>query len=165
MDDPSSTHSTNPTTLTFTTNGLYIILTDIGHETLYHWGLYLSQSPHDGIIFQLINGPHTDHKWRYQSKPNTGVPYSAQMLVAVKIGVIDEDLHDSLLTALAEVSTDEPVTCRVWLRRALEEVNERGIVMFNGRISEMEGEAADFAFRNRMKRAQSVEQSIWRDGD
>ncbi|RJE27459.1 hypothetical protein PHISCL_00193 [Aspergillus sclerotialis] len=158
MDDPSRNYSTNPTTLTFTTNGLYIILTDMGHETLYHWGLYLSQSPHDG-------SPHTDHKWTYQSKPNTGVPYSAQMLVVVKIGVIDEDLHESLMTALAEVSTDEPVTCRVWLRRALDKVHERGIVIFTGRISEVEAEAADFAFRNRMNRRQSVESSTWRDGD
>ena len=87
------------------------------------------------------------------------------MLVAVKIGAIDEDLQESLIATLAEVSTDEPVTCRVWVRRALEEVHERGFVMLNGRISEAEAEAADLAFRNRMTREQSVEWSSWGDLD
>lgn len=143
----------------FDANGLYIILTDMGNETLYHWGLYLAQSPEQGRIFHLINSPTTGGRWEYQSKPNHHTPYSKTLLVAVQLAVIEADLHQPLADALAEVSTDPPISCRVWLHRALHEIHQRGFVQFNGSIQDIENEASDLAFRNKTHHEQSVERS------
>lgn len=147
----------------FDTNGLYIILTDMGIETLYHWGLYLAQSSRNGLIFHMINSPITGGKWEYQSKPNDGTPYSKTLLVAVKIAVIDVDLHQPLADTLAEVPVDPPINCRVWLHRALHEIHQRGFVQLNQPILDIENEASDLAFKNKTHNEQSVERSAGGD--
>lgn len=145
--------------LQFDIDGLYIILTDLGYETLYHWGLYLAQSPSHGLIFHMINGPRTGGEWEYQSKTSNNVPYSKSLLVAVKIAVIEPSLQHALVDALAEVSVESPTNCRVWIQRALHDLNQLGFVSFHERIQEIEEEASDLAFKNKTRKEQSVEKS------
>lgn len=146
-------------TIGFHTDGLYIFLTDLGHETLFHWGLYLAQGPDHGVIFQMINGPTADDKWEYQCKVSDDVPYSKTLLVAVKIGVIEQVLHQPLANVLAEVPVDPPVTCRVWLHRALHTLDDMGFVKLIHPAQDIEDVAADSAFRNRTKGQRSIEAS------
>lgn len=147
--------------LEFETDGLYIIVTDIGYEALYHWGLYLAQGRDHGQIFHMINGPRSGGQWEYQMKPSEHDPYVASLLVALKIGVIEPVLQQALADALAEVPVDAPVTCRVWLQRALDELHQRGFVWLHGGIAAIEQEAQDQAFQDRARRERSVEQSRW----
>lgn len=78
------------------------------------------------------------------------------LLAALKIAVMDPILHDPLATRLPQVSQTPPVTCRVWLKRALEELDEEGYIELLGSVDRIEEQAADLAFKNKLLRRRSV---------
>ncbi|RMD43095.1 hypothetical protein DV735_g2000, partial [Chaetothyriales sp. CBS 134920] len=150
----------------FDTNGFYLLLTDIGAEMQFHWGLYLAKAPSHGITFHLINGPHTGNTWKYQSKTTHNVPSSVNLLVAIKIAVIDPALHTDLARKLAElpVTTSSrygPITCRVWVKEALHELDDEGYIAIKPEhtVDDIELEAVQLAAGNKMAATRSVVKS------
>lgn len=104
--------------ITFETNGFYLLLSDIGAERQFHWGLYLVKGPSNGVTFHLIKGPQTGNKWQYQTKKTTNVPNSVNLLVAIKLAVMNPSLYTALADKLAKIpvgtsSRYGPITCRV----------------------------------------------------
>ncbi|KAL1873745.1 hypothetical protein Plec18167_006263 [Paecilomyces lecythidis] len=142
-------------------NGLYILLSDIGAEFRFHWGLYLAKESAYGTIFHVINGPHTGNKWEYQTKSSNRIPYSLNLLLAIKIAVIDPVLHDALAERLAQVPVRDsgrygPVSCRVWLKEALEELDNEGYIALKAPVSQIEEDAINDAEDNRARRRRTV---------
>jgi hypothetical protein len=143
------------------TNGLYLLLSDIGAERQFHWGFYLAKDPQNGVIFHLINGPHTGNKWQYQVKTNENVSNSLNLLVAMKIAVMDPVLHDPLAERLAGVpiqpsSRYGPITCRVWVKEALHVLDDYGYISLKAKVNDIEQEAIDEAVGNYLRDRRTV---------
>jgi hypothetical protein len=147
--------------MTFDANGLYILLTDIGSEIQFHWAFYLATSSSSGVIFQLINTVETGDTWQYQTKDSIGVPSSTNLLVGVKIAILDPLLHGPLGERLAQVSTGRSdrygdITCRVWLKEALHELDDEGYIQLVKSVDFIEDEALMAAVENRPRNIRSV---------
>ncbi|KAB8261402.1 hypothetical protein BDV32DRAFT_148667 [Aspergillus pseudonomiae] len=136
----------------FDTNGLYILVSDLGSDIQFHWALYLAQSQGQGIMFHVINSIETGNQWQYQTKPITGIPNSLNLLVSLKIAVMDPALHVALVDRLAAVPETPPITCRLWLKRALHELDEEGYIQLTGSIDDIEQEALTEAAENQPRR-------------
>ncbi|KAE8417866.1 hypothetical protein BDV36DRAFT_255611 [Aspergillus pseudocaelatus] len=138
--------------ISFDRNGLYILVSDIGSDIQFHWAFYLVQSRGQGIMFHVINSLETSNQWQYQTKPIIGTPYSLNLLVAVKIAVMDPALHRALADRLAAVPDTPPITCRLWLKRALLELDEEGYIQLTGKVDDIEQEALIEAAENQPRR-------------
>lgn len=143
--------------LSFDTNGLYLLLSDIGAERQFHWGFYLAKSPTHGVIFQVVKGTYTTgDKWEYKTKPSINVPNSVNLLVGVKIAVLEPILHNALATRLAEIPVQDSsrygaITCRVWIKEALQELDDEGYIKLKAKVNDIEEEAVDEAADNKQR--------------
>jgi hypothetical protein len=153
------------TQFTFEINGLYILLSDRGEKSYtFHWVLYLHQSTTSGYIYHLINDPDST-SWRFDPQPSRNVMYSQELLVALKIGVLNPTLHQSLLDRLKEIpiaySTrfHESITCRVWLKEALFELDDEGYINITGSVNDIEREATNLAIQNKIQGKKTISQS------
>ncbi|KAJ5787137.1 hypothetical protein N7457_002127 [Penicillium paradoxum] len=136
--------------ISFDTNGLYIFLSDIGEVSQYHWGFYLALSPEHGTIFHTINSRETGDRWQFQTKTNTGIPYSKTLLVALKIAIMDPCLHGPLADRLAAVPVISPVTCRLWLKIALFDLDNEGYIKLTKEVDDIEMEGIIWAERSKI---------------
>lgn len=148
--------------LTFDANDLYIILADIGAETQLHWAFYFATTSSTGTIFHLINTPETGGKWQYQTKSSQDVPSSINLLVAVKIAVLEPVLHGAFAERLTQIPTDsssryrENITCRVWLKETLYELDNEGYIGLVKSVEYVEDEARMLAAENKPRDIRSV---------
>ncbi|KAL4904117.1 hypothetical protein BDW74DRAFT_32198 [Aspergillus multicolor] len=152
------------TPISFTPNTLYIILSDIGSDRQFHWEFYLHKSPpHDGHQMHLVNNADTNHEWEYVSRatPAGTIPKDITLLVALEIASMDPVLHNALDERLARVSIEGPVTRRVWMKRALRELDEEGFICLSGKVDEIELEAETYAVENVARGVRSVERSAF----
>ncbi|KAL5334928.1 hypothetical protein BJX70DRAFT_402126 [Aspergillus crustosus] len=133
---PSSLLAFNPhhmEFLRFETNGLYILLSDHGDTTTFHWGLYLAKSPVAGETFHLVDRANRID-WRYETKPSQNVGSSNKLLLALKIAVLDPVLHVRFETCMlripiqASVRFQEPISCRIWVKDALFALDQEGFI-------------------------------------
>lgn len=114
----------SPTTsIVLEKNGLYILVSDMGEKIYFHWGLYLAKQPGKGDVFHMINNKETGFKWQYQHKISEKVEKSFTLTVALKVAVMDPSLHQAIKERLRAVSTASPITCRLWLKRALTDLD------------------------------------------
>ncbi|RDW84101.1 uncharacterized protein DSM5745_04427 [Aspergillus mulundensis] len=150
----------NPTRPTgeidFDINGLYILLSDIGAEWQFHWGFYLATKPGEGRVYHLVNNIETNHKWEYRTRLSRGVPHSISLLVALKIAVMDPALHGALGDRLKAVSQTPPVTCRIWLKRALQDLDDEGYIKLKGGVDDIELEGESAAVENKHAKIRQV---------
>lgn len=135
--------------ISFDTNGLYILFSDIGAMSQFHWGLYLALSPNHGIVFHVVNNITTGGRWQYQTKTSTGVPSSRTLLLAMKIAVMDPSLHSSLVARLAAVPVTQSITCRIWLKQALFDLDNEGYIKLTKEVDDIEMEGILFAEQNK----------------
>ncbi|KAL4783790.1 hypothetical protein BJX76DRAFT_357692 [Aspergillus varians] len=143
----------------FDVNGLYILLSDLGAERQFHWGIYLALSAEHGRVYHLINNIATDGNWEYDTHLSYGVPKSKTLLVAEKIAVMDPVLHEPLGDRLATVSATPPVTCRIWLKRALHDLDDEGFIKLTGTVDAIEMDLETSATENKYRGIRTVEQS------
>lgn len=125
----------------FQPNGLYLLLSDIKDPGRYHWGLYLSIGRGHGRVFNMVNSEKTNWEWDYQEGPTSGVPGSINLLIAFKLGDIEPDWHEALALRLSMVSRDEPISCRVWAKRALSELDGEDYIKLGRSVEELENYA------------------------
>lgn len=135
--------------ISFDTDALYILLTDIGEVSQYHWAFYLAITPEHGIIYHTVNNRETGYRWQYQTKICTGVPSSTTLLVALRIAVMNPVLHGVLAERLAAVPVTPPVTCRLWLKRALFDLDDEGYIMLTREVGDIEMEGILHAEENK----------------
>lgn len=142
--------------ITFDPNSLYILLSDLGAERQFHWEFYHAITETDGQQYHLVNNADTGHTWKYLSRCTRGIPRTLTLLAAMKIAVIDPALHGPLGARLEDVSTAPPVTCRVWLKRALRDLDEEGFFQLTGKVEDIELEFAMAAVENRARNIRTV---------
>lgn len=142
-------------------NGLYILVSDMGSDLQYHWGLYLAKTPEEGEIFHVVNNITTNHEWQYQTKHSRNVKESVTLLVALKIAVVVPVLHEPLAERLGAVSTSPPITCRLWLMRALHDLDSGGLIKLKlvTSVEQIVAEASVLAMGNVMTRQRGVYKS------
>ncbi|KAL2833846.1 hypothetical protein BDW59DRAFT_64592 [Aspergillus cavernicola] len=143
--------------ISFDINGLYILLSDLGSERQFHWAFYLAKDLNSGPMYHVVNNADTQHQWQYISRMMTGTPKDKTLLVALKIAMMDPVLHDALGARLDAVSiTPAPVTCRIWLKRALEALDDEGYIQLIATVDDVELEAEMMAVENRARRLRTV---------
>lgn len=64
-------------------------------------------------MFHVISSIKKANHWQYQTTPITGTPYSLNLLVAMKMAMMDPALHSPLADHLAAISDIPPITYRV----------------------------------------------------
>lgn len=52
----------------FETNGLYILVSEMGDVEAFHWGFYLALSPTNGTIIHLVNNTDTNWEWKFRAR-------------------------------------------------------------------------------------------------
>lgn len=142
--------------IAFDPNSLYILLSDLGAERQFHWEFYLAITETDGQQYHLVNNADTGNTWKYLSRSTRGIPKALTLLVAMKIAVMDPALHGPLGARLEDVSTAPPVTCRVWLKRALRDLDDEGFIQLTGQVADVELELETAAVENRARNIWTV---------
>lgn len=111
-------------------DSLYILLFDRGWVGTFHWTLYLHTAESNGRMYHAI-----EHgKWRLMVDDISGVTAIASLLAAIKVADIKPDFADMLDEGLRQVPlSDEPLsgeqfTCRVWVKRALEQIEQMALM-------------------------------------
>ncbi|KAJ5698656.1 hypothetical protein N7462_000661 [Penicillium macrosclerotiorum] len=93
----------------------------------------------------MTNNVSTNGQWKYIAKQSVDVPYSKHLLVATKIGVISTSPQwaEAVKTCMDNVNQDPPVTCRIWVKRALQDLQQQGFIWFKDGCNEdnLENEA------------------------
>lgn len=143
-------------------NGLYILLSDrqdLGYS--FHWALYLAKSNTHGDVFHLIN-PSNPTTWHFETKSNDEVNQSREILLALKLGILEPVLHRALPERLdhlpIEYSTrfHESMSCRVWVKEALFMLEEEEFVDLVDSVDAIEAEASRLATRNKSRATRTV---------
>ena len=70
-------------------------------------------------------------------------------------------LHDALAKRLTEIPVQPssrygPITCRVWVKEALEELDNEGYIKLQGKVNDIEQEAIDEAVGNKLRRKRTT---------
>ncbi|KAJ5952995.1 uncharacterized protein N7479_011408 [Penicillium vulpinum] len=151
--------------LNFEVNGLYILLSDRGDKSYtFHWRFYLHQSSTSGSIYHLLNDIDPAI-WRFGHLPDQTVIYDPLLLGALKIGVLDPTLHAHFLERLRQIPIvdsvrfRERITCRVWLKEALFELDDEGYIMLMRSVDDIEAEARSLALQNKSLARRTVVRS------
>ncbi len=79
---------------------------------------------------------------------------SINLLVAVKIAVLDSVLQDALPDRLAQIAVSDSslygiITCRVWVKQALHELDDEGYIKLTQSVDAVEEEAVEVAMENK----------------
>jgi hypothetical protein len=134
--------------MTLEDNGLYILLSELDVEYKWHWGLYLSNYPHNGYVYHITND-NPAGKWIYETKTSTRVEYSDNIILALKIAAVHPDLRQALGERIRQISAQNnsygELTCRTWLLQVLHELDAEGYISLTGSVREVEAEAKDAA--------------------
>ncbi|KAJ0414820.1 hypothetical protein BJY00DRAFT_294495 [Aspergillus carlsbadensis] len=107
----------------------------------------------------MVNNADTNYKWQYKAKTSYGVPGSLLLIFALKIGVMDPGLHPPLEARLDPVSAEPPVTCRIWLLRALEDLDDEGYIKLIGTPLDIQAEAEETAMINKIANHRDAKKS------
>ena len=151
--------------LRFDSNSLYILLSDLGDDYRFHWGLYLAKSPESGIISHLTN-PENTTTWTYEAKSSANASSSGSLIIAVKVATIEPELVDTLCNRLAKIPIGysahfrEDITCRVWVKEALFALDEDGYIKLVKSVDDIEMEAKTAAMVNKYRKQRSVIKSV-----
>lgn len=130
-------------------NGLYVLLSEQGVGNRWHWCLYLHIGISRGWIFHITRPTNF---WLYDQRNSLSVIYSDEIVTAVRVAVIHPDLHVPLRDRLSHVPLDDTqrfggLTCRTWLLRALDELDNEGYISISGgsTVEDIENEAKESA--------------------
>ena len=109
-------------------NGLYVLLSEQEVSNRWHWALYLHRGPSQGWTFHITRPTGF---WFYDYRTSESVIYSDEVITALKIAVIDPDMHTILRDRLAQVPLEDTrrfgvLTCRTWLLQVLEKLDNEG---------------------------------------
>lgn len=81
--------------------------------------------------------------------------FPQRLIVAIKIGIIEPGLHQTLLDRLEQIliaySTrfHESITCLVWLKEAIFSLDDEGYIQLTQTVDEIEAEARITAIHNK----------------
>lgn len=145
--------------ISFDPNSLYILISDIGEVSQFHWAFYLALGPNHGTTFHTINNRDTGSQWQYQTKPSIGIPNSKTLLLALRISIMHPTLHSALAERLAAVPVIEPVTCRLWLKQALFDLDNEGYIKLTREVDDIEMEGILLAEDNKKANQRSAMES------
>ncbi|KFX97170.1 hypothetical protein O988_04999 [Pseudogymnoascus sp. VKM F-3808] len=109
-------------------NGLYVVLYRQDVDNKWHWSFYLQRYSRQGWI---MHATRPTGFWFYQKRTSTTVAFSDSVVSILKIAIIPADYHDALANRIAEVPLEDTqrygaFTCRTWLLRAIDELNDEG---------------------------------------
>ncbi|KAJ9195563.1 hypothetical protein DTO271D3_3256 [Paecilomyces variotii] len=118
--------------LEFDVDGLYILVRDLGDTYRFHWGLYLATKPCTGDLFHAVNTVNKN-SWAYEVRQDINL-IDWRFLAAVKVGMIETELHDALRSRLQEIPMGyssrykEEMSCRVWVKESLFALDNEGFI-------------------------------------
>ncbi|GAD96724.1 hypothetical protein ANI_1_1546064 [Paecilomyces variotii No. 5] len=141
-------------------DGLYILVRDLGDTYRFHWGLYLATKASTGDLFHAVNTVNKD-SWAYEVRQDINL-IDWRFLAAVKVGVIETELHDALRSRLQEIPMTysprfkEEMSCRVWIKESLFALDNEGFIQLVGSVDAIDMEAKSEAMRNKLERRRTI---------
>lgn len=132
--------------LKFEANGLYLFLSERCHKLTFHWGLYLAKSPDTGTVYHLL---HNGDVWSLETQPGDNLIKTRSFSLALRIAIIEPALHGFVSECLEAIPIKtyssrfrEDVTCRVWVKEALYELDQSGLIKLVWPIYQIETDAS-----------------------
>ncbi|OJD16788.1 hypothetical protein AJ78_03078 [Emergomyces pasteurianus Ep9510] len=133
----TATHPTTPTTTT---------AEGVGEEEEQE---QTAESNPPGTLFEVTNpNPSNDNLWTYNATILTALTNKHNPLCALKISTIEPLLHEPFQALLGTIPIipysqrfGEKITCRVWLKEALYELDQGGFIQLLWPVEEIEKEA------------------------
>ncbi|KAK2748136.1 hypothetical protein FQN57_001260 [Myotisia sp. PD_48] len=144
--------------------GIYVILRTTPIESKYRWSIFVARSDTQGIGTHQKDDKET---WRYVMDPAMEISESEDLLVALKVGVLDDvtdDWMDAVEFCLAQtkVSRNTTFSGRTWAMAAVYELADGGFIDlqpdWNG-IAKIEMEAQKLAGEAASKGSRIVKSS------
>jgi hypothetical protein len=141
-------------------DGLYIIVRDLGDTYRFHWGLYLATRTSTGDLSHAVNTVNKN-SWAYEVRRDINL-IDWRFLAAVKVGIIETELHDALRSRLREIPMGyssrfkEDMSCRVWVKEALFALDNEGFIQLVGSVNAIDMEAKAEAMRNKLEGRRTI---------
>ncbi|WEW59814.1 hypothetical protein PRK78_005294 [Emydomyces testavorans] len=154
--------------LNLETNCLYIVLSERGDFLTFHWALYLATAPRSGIIYHLINPGGV---WTYEKKISQTLVDSRSLSLVLKIANMDPKCWGLMEQCLAAIPIQystrfrEDITCRVWLKEAIYDLDQSGLIHILTSVLDIEQEATSNALTAKTRSVRLVENSKYTQGD
>ncbi|PLB48317.1 hypothetical protein P170DRAFT_437985 [Aspergillus steynii IBT 23096] len=128
---------------------IYIMLKSRGALPGFHWGLFIPTSSPAGELWHATN---ETGGWVVTPTSTNEIPFSMALVLAYKIGSISPSGLGAVKNILDNVpynishspNTNEPFSCRIWVKDALVQLRENGFMLLRD-VSEIEEELIDRA--------------------
>ncbi|PWY80247.1 hypothetical protein BO94DRAFT_537125 [Aspergillus sclerotioniger CBS 115572] len=132
---------------------IYVLLSSRGAQPGFHWGIFIPTNTPAGRIWHATD---REGGWKLDPKPSANVPYSMSLVLAYRIGSIDQSTWETCTNILNGVAADgkpspntgEAFSCRVWVKDAIIALQNNRIIELKHTISELEAILVTYATDN-----------------
>ncbi|KAK2871592.1 hypothetical protein FQN49_003024 [Arthroderma sp. PD_2] len=122
---------------------IYVILSTRGANPGFHWGIFV---PTDTPTGQVWHATNREGGWKLEQRPSSNVPFSMSLVLAYKIGSVNDSNWQTCKDVLSGVAagphpspnTGEAFSCRVWAKDAIIALRDNGIIVLEEDLSSIE---------------------------
>ncbi|KAF3898145.1 hypothetical protein GTR04_0992 [Trichophyton interdigitale] len=122
---------------------IYVMLSSRGANPGFHWGIFIPTKTPDGHLWHATN---REGGWKLDQRPSENVPYSMSLVLAHKIGAVNNTNWQTCIDTLNGIpagphpspNTGETFSCRTWVKDAIIALEKAGIISLDGDISAVE---------------------------
>ncbi|KAL4914891.1 hypothetical protein BDW62DRAFT_189507 [Aspergillus aurantiobrunneus] len=147
----------------FDLNSLYLVLTDRGSASSFHWSFYLRTAATSGEMLHLVNrSGMTEWEFECLARLPEDVATANELLLVLKLGDLDPVLHGAFKERLGQIPIQysarfrESISCRVWMKEALFALDDEGFITLAQSVEKVEADAKLVAMLNRAQGRKSI---------
>lgn len=135
---------------------IYVILSSRGALPGFHWGIFIPTATPAGHVWHATN---REGGWKLDPKPSANVPFSMSLVLAYKIGSVNQSTLQTCMSVLNGVAangrpspnTGEEFSCRVWVKDAIIALHNNHIIALREAISSIEAKLMNRANAHKAK--------------
>ncbi|PYH95641.1 hypothetical protein BO71DRAFT_199916 [Aspergillus ellipticus CBS 707.79] len=109
----------------------------------FRWGIFIPTATPIGQVWHATN---REGGWKLDPKTSPNVPFSLSLLLAKKIGAVNQSNWQTCVDILDGIPADgrpspntgEVFSCRVWVKDAIIALQNNGIITLGKALSELE---------------------------
>ncbi|EGD95797.1 hypothetical protein TESG_03263 [Trichophyton tonsurans CBS 112818] len=129
---------------------IYVMLSSRGANPGFHWGIFIPTNTPDGHLWHATD---RERGWKLDQRPSKNVPYSLSLVLAHKIGAVNNTNWQTCIDTLNGIpagphpspNTGETFSCRIWVKDAIIALEKNGIITLNKSIARIEEALLDAA--------------------
>lgn len=135
---------------------IYVLLSSRGAQPGFHWGIFMPTASPDGHVWHATN---REGGWKLEHKTSANIPFSMSLVLAYKIGTVNQSAQKNCLDILNRVdasglssrSTGEEFSCRVWVKDAIITLHNNHIIVLNETVDAIEAKLTSRANAHKSK--------------